>query len=99
MKNYTSYSSPLNWCTQGEYENARPMGLGRTHVNSETGKAWAEFRVHSHQEDTYAVYWSMSQSHQCTSRTEIHRTHSIQYLKQVVSAARSTLVRIYIPLW
>lgn len=74
MKNYTSYSSPLNSCTQGECENARPMGLRRTHVNSETGKARAESRVPSHQEGTYAVYWSMSQSHQCTSRTEIPYT-------------------------
>ena len=57
----------------GETENARPMGLRRTHVNSKTGKA-REFGVHSHQEGTYAVYWSMPQPHQFMSRTEIPYT-------------------------
>lgn len=74
MKNDTSYSSPPKLVHTEERKNARPMGLRRTHVNSETGKAGPEFKVRSHQEGAYAVYWSMSQSHQCTSRTEIPYT-------------------------
>lgn len=77
MKNDTSYFMPLNASSRGrESENARPMGLRGTHVHTATAKARPEFRVLSHQECTFAVYWSMSQSHPLMSRTEIPNVFS-----------------------
>lgn len=74
MKNDTSYSS-LSTCAHGE--SARmpgPWGCAEHMLTVKPAKAGAEFRVHSHQEGTYGVYWSMSQPRQHTSRTEIPYT-------------------------
>lgn len=58
------------------------MGLRRTHVNTETGEARADFRVHSHQECSLLEHDPVASLHG-QDRDTVH----VQYLKRVVSAA------------
>lgn len=58
------------------------MGLRRTHVNTETGEARADFRVHSHQERSLLEHDPVASLHG-QDRDTVH----VQYLKRVVSAA------------
>lgn len=88
MKNDTSYLSPLNACTQGEHENARPMGLRRTHVNSETGRPGQNSECTHTKKALVPFTGACSSSHISARAGQRYRTHSVQYLKQVVSAAR-----------